>query len=78
INSLLIAIGQMLYLISQIIRPLWYQIGPDPVWGLTWVAEMVESIPFIINAIGYLIPAFYTLREAPMVKVIPPQSYAKT
>jgi len=76
INSLLIAIGQMLYLISQIIRPLWYQLGSDPVWGLTWVAEIVESIPFIINAIGYLIPAFYTIRESPMVKVGPPQNYS--
>ncbi|MHA1777629.1 MAG: hypothetical protein DRO88_04330 [Promethearchaeia archaeon] len=59
INSLLIAIGQLLFIIFQFIRPIWATIGGDPVWGLTWIAEIVETIPLILNGWGFLTPAPY-------------------
>lgn len=59
INSLLIAIGQLMFIIFQFIRPIWATLGGDPVWGLTWVAEIVETIPLILNGWGFLTPAPY-------------------
>lgn len=60
INSLLIAFGQFLFIILQFIRPIWAQFGSDPVWGLTWLAEIIETIPLVINGWGFLTPAWYS------------------
>lgn len=59
INSLMISIGWSLFLVSQLIRPIWKNLDPTYVWGLTWVGELVEMVPLVLMGVGFLIPARY-------------------
>ena len=59
INSLVLFVGHVLFLITQIIRPMWSQMGTGT-WGLTWIGEFVELVALVILALGYLIPASYS------------------
>lgn len=62
INNLLLAIGWSLVLITQIIRPIWTNLG-DSIWGLTWIAEILETLPFIMIWYGYKKPSKYFLNS---------------
>jgi len=62
INSLYLALGWSLYIVSQIIRPLWIGLGAGN-WGLTWVGELVELGTLLIIALGYVKPAKYDRKK---------------
>lgn len=58
INSLILTIGWSFYVLSQLIRSIWFRLGSGA-WGLSWVGELVELSTLIIIGIGFMIPAFY-------------------
>ncbi len=58
INSQILAIGWSFYAITQIIRPLWKNIGSYP-WGLSWLGEIIELLALVLIGIGFATPALY-------------------
>ena len=62
INSLILMIGWSLYVVSQLIRSIWVNLGSGT-WGLSYVGELIEMVTFVIIGIGFLIPAFYQKSE---------------
>ncbi len=62
INSLILMIGWSLYVVSQLIRSIWVNLGSGT-WGLSYVAELIEMVTFVIIGIGFLIPSFYQKTE---------------
>lgn len=58
INNLLLAIGWSLVLVTQIIRPIWSSMGTT-IWGMSWIGEIVETIPFLLVWYGFQHPAKY-------------------
>ncbi len=62
INSLILMIGWSLYIGSQLIRSIWVNLGSGT-WGLSYVAELIEMVTFVIIGIGFMLPAFYNKFE---------------
>ena len=62
INSLILMIGWSSYVISQLIRTIWVNLGTGT-WGLSYVGELIELFTFVIIGIGFMIPAFYHKSE---------------
>lgn len=62
INSLILMIGWSSYVISQLIRTIWVNLGTGT-WGLSYVGELIELLTFVIIGIGFMIPAFYHKSE---------------
>jgi len=62
INSLILMIGWSSYVVSQLIRSIWVNLGSGT-WGLSYVAELIEMFTFVIIGIGFMIPAFYNKFE---------------
>jgi len=62
INSLMLMIGWSLYLVSQLVRSIWVNLGTGT-WGLSYVGELIEMFTFVIIGIGFMIPAFYHKSE---------------
>jgi hypothetical protein len=58
IDNLILSLGWLLVLISQIIRPIWQNIGTSA-WGATWIAEIIETIPYILIWYGFNHPSRY-------------------
>ncbi|MHA1744808.1 MAG: hypothetical protein ACTSWW_02345, partial [Promethearchaeota archaeon] len=63
INSLILAVGWILFVITQLIRPIWREIPSDSIWGMTWIGELLEMATMIIVGIGFLKPAFYASKK---------------
>ncbi len=62
INSLILMIGWSSYVVSQLIRSIWVNLGSGT-WGLSYIAELIEMFTFVIIGIGFMIPAFYNKSE---------------
>jgi hypothetical protein len=62
INSFLLMIGWSSYVVSQLIRSIWVNLGSGT-WGLSYVGEIIEMVTFVIIGIGFLIPSFYHKSE---------------
>jgi hypothetical protein len=58
INNLILSIGWLLMLVTQILRPVWQSIG-DSILGLVWVSEILETIPYVIIWYGFSNPSSY-------------------
>ena len=59
IHSLIIAIAWIAYLISSLLRPLFYTIG-EPPWGIIWVSEIMDLIIWSVMAMGFIIKPNYS------------------
>ena len=69
INSQILAIAWSFYAITQIIRPIWKNIGSYP-WGLSWLGEIIELLALILIGIGFATPAFFNRTPRPR-RIIP-------
>jgi hypothetical protein len=62
INSLMLGISWILFIIAQMIRPsLQYMVTGT--YGFLWIAEIIESIPLIGIGLGYMNPAIYANKD---------------
>ncbi len=55
-NSLVVAIGTIIYAASQFIRPALTNIGSSA-WGLTWLSELIDLIGWMFIFWGFFKPA---------------------
>lgn len=62
LNSLLLAIGWLMFAVSQFLRNYWLSLGSGT-WGLSWVGELVELSALLIIGVGFMIPAFYANKK---------------
>ncbi|MHA1584419.1 MAG: hypothetical protein ACTSVU_08965 [Promethearchaeota archaeon] len=60
INCLRLAWGWGIFIVLQLIRPIWRLFPSSSGWGLTWIGELLEMLALIIVGIGFLTHASYS------------------
>jgi hypothetical protein len=68
INSLYLAFGWSTYVLTQLIRPLWINLGSGN-WGLTWIGEFVELGTLLVIGFGFMVPASYAQKEDEIINL---------
>ena len=58
IHHFILAFGWILFLITQMFRPIWQNIG-NTVWGYLWISEILETIPYVMIWYGFTTPSKY-------------------
>ena len=58
INNIILSVGWILMLATQILRPFWQSLG-ESILGYVWVSEILETIPYIIIWYGFSNPSKY-------------------
>ncbi|MHA1847210.1 MAG: hypothetical protein ACTSXU_06155 [Promethearchaeota archaeon] len=62
-HALYVAVGTIIYTISQILRPFMVRIG-DTKWGLMWVCEIIDLAAWLIIFLGFIIkPNYYNVNK---------------
>nr|MDO8110755.1 hypothetical protein [Candidatus Sigynarchaeota archaeon] len=62
-NSLVVAIGTIIYAASQFIRPSLTNMGSSA-WGLTWLSELIDLIAWALIFWGFFKPAMPIKKDA--------------